>query len=329
MAIKKFRQSRKHSVFITNKNVLTFSLVDYRNNYFTSDDTNKIIEFYNGFDNRDQLIQWMKERPKGIATIKEVEGEKDVIVVIPTADFNGKYAKECRENIFRGLHIVFVESGGKVDFYFNFSHNCNVGIRKAMEYNPKWIVLSNDDMYKVDDITILKTYLMELSSKEASVVFTCTEGLYHSRLVALSFRTYRRRLILILKGRLERRRLYFEKKFNIKYTIGSTFGFYKLIYKPRFQVKYTGNFAIFSNGLVRKYISVMFDEVYINGSEDIDLSWKFKVDHIVERCVKYNIGDYIGGTIGSYNTTRRLRGLLNDTYLNLKIELWQRTFEDF
>ena len=46
-----------------------FSLVDYRNNYFTSNDPNKIIEFYNGFENRDQLIQWMKERPKGIANI--------------------------------------------------------------------------------------------------------------------------------------------------------------------------------------------------------------------------------------------------------------------
>ena len=54
-----------------NQNVseLFFSLVDYRNNYFTSDDPDKIIEFYNDFENRDQLIQWMKERPKGIANI--------------------------------------------------------------------------------------------------------------------------------------------------------------------------------------------------------------------------------------------------------------------
>ena len=35
----------------------------------------------------------MKERPKGIANIHEVEGNKDIIVVIPTADYNGKYAK--------------------------------------------------------------------------------------------------------------------------------------------------------------------------------------------------------------------------------------------
>ena len=42
-----------------------FSLVDYRNNLFTSNDPKKILEFYNGFENIDQLIQWMRERPKG------------------------------------------------------------------------------------------------------------------------------------------------------------------------------------------------------------------------------------------------------------------------
>lgn len=50
-----------------------FSLVDYRNNYFTSNDPNKAIEFYNGFENRDQLVHWMMERPRGVATIHEVE----------------------------------------------------------------------------------------------------------------------------------------------------------------------------------------------------------------------------------------------------------------
>ena len=141
---------------------LFFSLVDYRNNYFTSDEPYRIIEFYNGFENRDQLIRWMKERPRGIANIHEVEGDKDIIVVIPTADFNGKYAKECRDNIFKGLHIVFVESGGRGDFYFNSAHNINIGIKKALVYNPQWIVFSSDDMYKIDDISVLVSELKRL-----------------------------------------------------------------------------------------------------------------------------------------------------------------------
>ena len=68
------------------QNTLSFTLIDYRNNYFMSNDPKKIIEFYNGFDNPEDLIQWMKERPKGVATIHEVEGDKDIIVVIPTSD---------------------------------------------------------------------------------------------------------------------------------------------------------------------------------------------------------------------------------------------------
>ena len=83
------------------------SLVDYRNNLFTSNNPDGIMKFYESFQTRDDLIGWMKERPKGAAYIREVEGTKDVIVVIPTADLNGKYAKECRDNIFKGLHIIF------------------------------------------------------------------------------------------------------------------------------------------------------------------------------------------------------------------------------
>ena len=35
----------------------------------------------------------------------------------------------------------------------------NVGISRAMEYNPRWIVISNDDMYKIDEVSILKGHL--------------------------------------------------------------------------------------------------------------------------------------------------------------------------
>ena len=171
--------SRLFSCTKYQENELFFSLIDYRNNYFTSEDSDKIIEFYNGFENREQLINWMRERPKGSSNIHEIEGENDIVVVITTADFNGKYAKDCRESIFKGLHIIFVESGGRGDFYFNYSHNCNVGIRKAMEYNPKWVVVSNDDVYKIDDISVLQKQLETVNNKKIDTVFTKPSN-YHS-----------------------------------------------------------------------------------------------------------------------------------------------------
>ena len=165
------RNSRKKSPYIDAEGPLFFSLVDYRNNYFISDDPHKIIEFYNSFENREQLIQWMKERPKGAVNIHEVEGDKHVVVVIPTADFKGKYAKECKDHIFNGLHIIFVESGEYPDPYFNFAHNVNVGIKKALEYHPEWIVYSNDDMRKKSSFSTLITELKNFNNSDKEVIF--------------------------------------------------------------------------------------------------------------------------------------------------------------
>ena len=299
---------------------LFFSLVDYRNNLFTSDDPKKIIEFFNGFDNRNQLIQWMKERPKGISNIHEVEGDKDIIVVIPTADFEGKYARECRQNIFRGLHIIFVESGRGGDFYFNYAHNCNVGIKKAMEYNPKWIVVSNDDMIKIDNSSKLREALYNLRSEYPTIVFTSRSGKYHSRDVIISNRTLRRNFALYMKGNLERRKLKIEHFYKITYLIGSTHGMYPLFYKPQFIMKYFGSFSIFNYKVVELFNGNIFDESYINGTEDIDLAWRIRQLSIVTEFIDFNIDDIIGGTLGSYNFTRRLRGLANDCYMNFKVE---------
>ena len=40
-----------------------------------------------------------------------------------------------------------------------------------MEYNPKWIVISNDDMYKIDDVSILKGQLENIDPDKFYIVF--------------------------------------------------------------------------------------------------------------------------------------------------------------
>ena len=247
------KKSRLYCSTNKSSDALFFNLVDYRNSRFTSENPDKIIEFYDSFKNRDDLIEWMKERPKGVANIYEVDGEKEIIVVIPTADFNDKYAKECRENIFKGLRMIFVESGGREDFYFNFAYNCNIGIRKAIEYNPKWIIVSNDDVISNDEVSKLKYSLLALNSDREMICFTCTQGIYQSRLASVSSRTIRRRMLLTFMGRKEVKRLQLEKKFGIRFVIGSTLRPYKLIYRPVVQVMYFGSFGIFSSALIKKY----------------------------------------------------------------------------
>jgi len=154
-----------------NNDKIFFTLMDYLNNLFTSNDSEDILRFYDYFENRDQLIKWMRERPKGNYRIVEFnKDENDIIVVIPTMDVNGKFAKTCRYEIFKGLHIIFVESGIG-NYYFNYAHNCNAGIKKALEYNPKWIIISNDDMYKIDDVEVLIKELNKIKNTEININF--------------------------------------------------------------------------------------------------------------------------------------------------------------
>jgi len=289
---------RKSRLFCCKEKIDTnifFSLIDYRNNYFTSDNPNKIVEFYNDFENREQLIEWMKERPKGANIIKEVEGEKDIIVVIPTADFNGKYAKECRDNIFNGLHIVFVESGGKSDFYFNYAHNCNVGIKKAMEYNPKWVIVSNDDMYKEDEVGVLKDKLSQLNNEDVDLVACETTYGYHSTPVKIVFlnkiglrlysRRFRKNRINLMPNFVKRMSLNFiftpvnkSKRNLVKITKMSMLKqniFTKIFFHDTgIRMIQIGAFEIFSSNLINKLKIDTFNEDYINAVEDIDLSYR-------------------------------------------------------
>ena len=73
---------------------LFFSLVDYRNKLFTSNEPEKILEFYNGFDNRVQFLKSIKERSKGVSYFHEFESGNNNINAILISDFEGKYAKE-------------------------------------------------------------------------------------------------------------------------------------------------------------------------------------------------------------------------------------------
>jgi hypothetical protein len=320
------KNSRKKSPVTYSEIPLFFSLVDYRNNYYTSNDPNKIIEFYNGFDNREQLIQWMRERPKGIANIREVDGDKDIIVVIPTADFNGKYAKECRENIFKSLHIIFVESGEVPDPYFNYAHNCNVGIKKAMEYNPKWVVVSNDDLIKYDHVGLLLQELRSIDNNSYFSVFTKRE-IYHSmpqrigsaRRIPFFIYLQCKRVYLNIKRMGEFYKLEYEilSKYLPKIRQVSNRLFDRILYKTVYSFTLTGDFSILSSKFLVKERITAFDETFVNGGEDADLS--ILLSRFKSKVIDYKIIDIIGGTFGGQNRKRWLRDYVNVVYLDQKI----------
>jgi len=303
---------------------LFFSLVDYRNNLFTSNDPKKIKEFYSGFKNRDQLIEWMRERPKGASYIHEVEGDKDIIVVIPTADFNGKYAKECRENIFKGLHIIFVESGGRDDFYFNYAHNCNLGIKKAMEYNPRWIVLSNDDMSKIDDVDVLVKELGKLNPEKIDCAFA--EEYFDYAEFNLMVLGQPRVYTLILRQLLRHNEDKIIFKVLKKYQVKNNFVGFKnkflrsLFYKNVVTFINFGDFGIFSSTFIKNNGNILFDEIYMNGFEDVEVSLIINLNHNYD-FINYKIRSISGATLGrpfSVPDPRSYREIANCSYFNKK-----------
>ena len=127
-----------------------------------------ILKFYSHFRSSKDLIKWMKKRPRQKFSIYEVSGNKNYIVLIPTKDHTGPYASNCLK-IYKGLHIVFLESTGP---FFSYARTINFGFKYiATKYKPKWIIISNDDMLKIDEVSKLKDQLDKLDEKKVDVVY--------------------------------------------------------------------------------------------------------------------------------------------------------------
>ena len=316
------KQSRRCCVLDKSKVPIFFSSVDYRNNYFTSNDPKKILEFYNGFDNPDQLIQWMRERPKGVANIHEVDGEKDIIVVIPTADFNGKYARECREKIFKGLHIIFVESSELPDPYFNIAHNINIGIRKAMKYNPKWIVSCGDDMTKVDDIAVLKRGLNNLDNEKMGLVYAYPPSDYYTLKKAVVKPRLIRSIIHIgLRGLNKDLTYVIKKRFNVTYILVPDTIISRILHKYMYKFVDAVSFGIYSAKLLddlMKNDNYIFDCNYINCHEESDLAIRINNSKWGITTVNYRIKPLIGESFGRTNA-RTLRDQASAVYFSRKL----------
>ena len=318
-SIEEMKGSRLKCAMDVSPTELFFSLTDYRNNIFLSENSKDILEFFNGFEDRDHLIEWMKERPKGTATVHEVEGNKSIIVVIPTADFNGKYAKECRENIFKGFHIIFVESGEFPDPYFNYAHNCNVGIQVALKYNPKWVIISNDDMEAVDSVEKLKAELSKINIFSGQIVLAKGKG-FHSRKIKIGYRTRWINLLKLYKNNAK----IIDLENSIKAMYGRLLGidrYYSLhtiFTKSMFLLKNAASFFIVSSTMLIRKNGILFDETFINGLEDVDVVLAESAQKPL--FIDYRINDIGGATLGGMNTMRFVRDIINRIYFTYKFE---------
>ncbi|MHB1493638.1 MAG: glycosyltransferase family protein [Thermoplasmataceae archaeon] len=261
----------------------------------------------------------MKERPKGASYIHEVEGDNEIIVVIPTADYEGKYARNCRNNIFNGLHMIFVESGENPDPYFNYSHNCNVGIRKALEYDPKWVVISNDDVKteRIENLinllqTATENYYVPKNtySNTDAVVLNINKAIFTVyalyKLKKYGWQTFKRSIKIETNRMFDENLILFCKPNGLLYKVLIKFS--RTLSSP---YKNFADFGIFKAKIIGEHY---FDEKFINGHEDGELCIRLANDGIMAKILDFSVKslDSAGNTLGKPGSIpRTLRDFSN------------------
>lgn len=290
---------------------------DQLNNLYLSNKINEIFEFYDSFENVEELVNWMRKRPNGQRDIYLEEGSTDCVVVIPTIDHHKVVSTDGDEYVFRGMQTVFVESGESK--YFNYARAVNFGILEALKFDPKWIIVSNDDIIGAEPITILLSELEKLDPHDVKTVFTSPPGKYHSVQHSICQRNKLYRRAYSKFSKRERSIDLLEDKFSIRWVHAPPKLPFRVIYRDFHQFILTVSFSIFSADYLSAIDGMLFDEIYINGVEDIDISYTLFKDAKSHKFISYKVEELVGTSLGN-DQNRRVRDIANLAYMNQKIE---------
>jgi hypothetical protein len=95
---------------------------------------------------------------------------------------------------------------------------------------------------------------------------------------------------------------------------------YSTFFTTNILVKEIGDFVILSSEFIKGNQNSIYDEIFINNDEDIDLA--LRIQQLGKsKEINYSIGEKIGGSLGN-STSRELRGLAGACYLNFKLEFF-------
>lgn len=286
---------------------------------FMSDDVNEIVNFYDSFSCREELIEWNKNVPKSSPRVNIFGNqESEVAVVIPTPATDHPLALNCRIDVFKELKLIFSVDNS---ILFNLSRSYNIGGKSlSHDQNIKWVIFSNVDMIRID---LSNKISKELSKLNDSVKFCyASENGSHSYRMRIGEYTYLRKVAFNLPGKTRRLRSALENKFSIHLNAEDD----KHLLTRRFVTNDKslinfGDFFIFSVDLLKQYNFTPFDESYLNGMEDVDLSLRLFQDLDKDQLkeIDYNIGSMESGVRGR-DLKRVLRSIPSLAYFNEKME---------
>ena len=286
---------------------------------FMSDDLKDIVDFYNLFSDRKELIKWIQSVPKSSPRVNIFGSqESEIAVVIPTPTIDHPLALNCQNVTFKGLKVVFsVDSS----IFFNLSRSYNIGSRSLLnDQNIRWVIFSNVDMIKIDPPDKLAEELNKIN-EDVRFCFA-KEGGSHSYSIRIGEYTRPREIIFSLLGKTRKLRKMLENKFSIHMNSEDNRHFLtrRFVSNNNNLINF-GDFFILSIDLLRDYNHTPFDETYLNGMEDIDLSFMLfqDLDNDQMKAIDYRIGSMKSGIRGR-SPERTFRNIPSFAYFNEKME---------
>lgn len=249
-----------------------------------SDNISDNLRFFESINSAEDIIEFSRKRPNpDIKIYKRGADESEIKFIIPTINPNSEMCKNI-EKLYGNYSVFFIESSGQ---FFNYAKAINHGIEQIVnnEKNTSYIAISNDDII-LDKISITKLPNIEMNAKQAYCL-TPNNGDYSGEEVILKKQGRILGIKDILFGkmsddfiRLQIVRMLNKKKIEFPKVISGNYFIDRLIFNfdQKFQHAHDtskiinfADFGIFNIEILKKY---RFDETYINGWEDWDLSYR-------------------------------------------------------
>jgi GT2 family glycosyltransferase len=286
------------------------------------------VDFYDSFNSVSEMMEFFysRKRPSVNTLFTPSDNKSSITAVIPTKSAQDLPFKELPRKLSK-INVLWVESSGP---FFNFSYAMNIGIRKALEMGSEFIMLTNDDILPMDDISNIDIIVKRM--KEKYDIFI--PQIYNSNLFISPVQSiYRQSFITAhyLKGNHKPKGDEIDKVMDIRMLV-QNLGIYSNPYIMKYIILRENDpvLAGQSSILTRKVkefalrgvnkllikinnvqpISIVkssllesenFDESFVNGGEDVDLSIRLslrgaRVGYLDERFHHYG-GNSLGTNI--------------------------------
>ena len=285
------------------------NLKDVEPNYFGTEQ--EILKFYEEFQNYNYLIKWLlgvkRKEPKIIVKKSKIT---KVVAVIPTR--SAKNITSLKKKYGDISLVIAVNQKGMG--HFNYAYSINKAIKEALKMKPLWLIVANDDIKDVGKTSDLVKILDTIDNYSIDVVFPNYTTLYpySHEFVLVRYRFYSGLLLRIIRKKTFVKYL-LHKKYGIKIFAQPSSWRERLVFKKIYSFTNVGDFSIISSNFIKKNGGKLFDDTFLNGNEDTEVSLKFKTNRIKHIDYKMDCG-YGGNSLG-HDQERFLRDIATQCYI--------------